>query len=609
MGAIREPIRNEHAMSRLNLISSFSIWVGLGSVVLLHPLVSRAQVRREWQPVEDYVTTMDLDPAACDKLHMPQGQRINPFLSYTCIATDFGFLGPSSGVMRWAPGSICVELDSKQWGGIWHSLNGKASDTDRVLDFDQTYPAHIRAEFQPQIVGLRLRGSGHGKVDVEFKSVDQMILWRDVWEMNHDDVREFVRPLPLLKGAKFLNWTSEEGCHMCLDQVALEVAMPNLPTDLRIFLKSYVKLARSYSERTGLVRDRAHADAGAFDAMPACGMFCLASALAAEHGLVNSAFARGVLRRTHDVVSQINTASGLLPHFVKLGAEGKYQIHPETEYSTVDSAIYFHSMLIASQILGDQETLSGLMGMIRRISFADLMDESGFVIHGIKDNGVPLTSVWRDWGGETALVLLLQHLAAGERFSPRMNEDGKIWLGTGFIPEIQSLFFPGFDTARPDRVSQQNWLEIRTESLRRQRDYFKEMRGPFAGIGIYGLSAGEGRRGVGYLVSGTELPNQTIIHPHYMLMSACKMGEASLAYAMLERMEDTGLFPPWGMVENVDTVTGEALPMLGSLNAGFEVLGAYHLMIKNRGQRNSVYEAVRTQPDLAAALRVFYAED
>jgi hypothetical protein len=63
------------------------------------------------------------------------------------------------------------------------------------------------------------------------------------------------------------------------------------------------------------------------------------------------------------------------------------------------------------------------------------------------------------------------------------------------------------------------------------------------------------------------------------------------------------------MVENVDTVTGEALPMLGSLNAGFEVLGAYHLMIKNRGHRNSVYEAVRTQPDLAAALRVFYAED
>jgi hypothetical protein len=87
------------------------------------------------------------------------------------------------------------------------------------------------------------------------------------------------------------------------------------------------------------------------------------------------------------------------------------------------------------------------------------------------------------------------------------------------------------------------------------------------------------------------------------------MGEPSLAYAILERMEENGLFPPWGMVENVDTVTGEALPMLGSLNAGFEALGSYHLMMKNRGEKNSIYEAVRTQSDLAAALRVFYAED
>ena len=132
------------------------------------------------------------------------------------------------------------------------------------------------------------------------------------------------------------------------------------------------------------------------------------------------------------------------------------------------------------------------------------------------------------------------------------------------------------------------------------------MKGPFAGLGLYGLSAGEGRRGVGYLVSGTDLPNQTVIHPHYLLMSACKRGDTTAVYKTLEQMEQAGLLPPWGMVENIDVATGEALPMLGALNAGFEVLGAYHLMTKHRGEKNSIYEAVREQSELAAALQMFF---
>ena len=328
-----------------------------------------------------------------------------------------------------------------------------------MLDFEKPYPAFIKAAFQPRVVGVKVHGKGHGKLDLEIKSPNQKVLWRQVWEMNHDQSQDFQRALPSLKDAKFLNWVAEEGCHMCVDHVALEIAMPELPTDLRIFLKSYAKLARCYSERTGLVRDRAHADEGAFDGIPACGMFCLASALAAERGLVTREFAEGVLKRTHEIVSKIKTASGLLPHFVRLGADGIYQIHPNTEYSTVDSAIYFHAMLLTSQILGDSQTFQGVLAMVRAIPFAELVDHEGFVTHGIQDNGVRLNSVWRDWGGETALVLLLQRLAVGDKLPPRMSKDGKVWQGTGFIPEIQSLFYPDFDLGQPDLISNQNWLE------------------------------------------------------------------------------------------------------------------------------------------------------
>ena len=74
--------------------------------VLVCSLLSaaRADPPPQSPPPETYVTTVDLDPTACRKLNMPQGQRINPFLSYTAIATDFGFLGPASDVISMGTG-------------------------------------------------------------------------------------------------------------------------------------------------------------------------------------------------------------------------------------------------------------------------------------------------------------------------------------------------------------------------------------------------------------------------------------------------------------------------------------------------------------------------
>jgi hypothetical protein len=393
---------------------------------------------------------------------------------------------------------------------------------------------------------------------------------------------------------------------MCLDQVALEIEMPALPTELRVFLKSYAKLARCHEARTGLVKDRAHAPGGTFDSVPASGMFCLATAVAMKLGIVEPAFAAELLRRTERIVGAVETRSGLLPHFVRMDADQRYRIHPGTEFSSVDTAIYYHSVLIAARILEDASTGAALMEKIRRIPIAELLDPAGRVIHGIKDDGTRLPGVWEDWGGETALVLLLQRLVQGDGAAPRMKPDGKVWQGTGFIPEIQSLLFPGFDQPEKDRVSGQDWAASRTAELRRQRGYFPDLPGPLAGSGLFGLSAGEGRRGMGYLVSGTDLPKQEIIHPHYILMSACLHDDTAATLRMLERLEKEGVFPPWGLMENVDTATGEMLPMLGSLNASFEALAAYHLLAKHRRVPDIIYQAVRDHPELSAALRLFY---
>ena len=58
-------------------------------------------------------------------------------------------------------------------------------------------------------------------------------------------------------------------------------------------------------------------------------------------------------------------------------------------------------------------------------------------------------------------------------------------------------------------------------------------------------------------------------------------------YKLLHDMEKRGLMPPWGLVENVKADLSEYSPMLGSLNAAFECLGAYHLCLESEvGERD-----------------------
>jgi hypothetical protein len=90
-----------------------------------------------------------------------------------------------------------------------------------------------------------------------------------------------------------------------------------------------------------------------------------------------------------------------------------------------------------------------------------------------------------------------------------------------------------------------------------------------------------------------------------MLMSGV-LSEPGELYGALRRMEKAGLLPPWGMVEATSMDGKSYLAMNGSLNAGFETLGAYHLLARNRGIPNVIYNASRESPELRRAVQVFY---
>ena len=107
------------------------------------------------------------------------------------------------------------------------------------------------------------------------------------------------------------------------------------------------------------------------------------------------------------------------------------------------------------------------------------------------------------------------------------------------------------------------------------------------------------------VANGTQYQSADVIHPHYMLMSAQLRGPDD-SYELLRRMESRGLMPPWGLVENVTTDLTEYAPMLGSLNAAFECLGAYHLAVQTLGRPNNIYQAALDCPPLARAIETFY---
>src|SRR5439155_18634142 len=130
-----------------------------------------------------------------------------------------------------------------------------------------------------------------------------------------------------------------------------------------------------------------------------------------------------------------------------------------------------HGMLLASQILQDSETQAGLLAEVKAISFERLRDPEGWISHGLREDGrTPLGWSWTDWGGEAALVLLLERLAERPdcQQPPKISQSGKVPGGIGFVGEVQSLFYPNFNDEEPDAITRVSWKQTRVELLKEQ---------------------------------------------------------------------------------------------------------------------------------------------
>ncbi len=568
-----------------------------------------------WQTVQEYFShAVPGEPP----VFVPGTRRVNSFLHYTHIGTDFGFHGPAAYEISWRQNVVRANLRQHpdDWAGMWHCLAGLARESARTLDLTAPFAPWITPAGQSRVEALQVIAAGPGTLKLEIQDAAQNTVWLQSLHLPDNTFQTLVFPLPAdeLRCCKFLNWTAEPGSDISVSRLSLGFRMDLPEPDRYAFRASYAKISRCFEGGAGLVRDRSHTEPGAFDSVPASGLFALATAAAAapELGLVTPGHARTLVRQVAGQIGALEAPFGLLPHFVRYEGD-RYRLHPGTEYSTVDTAIYYHAMLLAARLLGETDLEDRLMRDIEKIDFTKLHLEDGSISHGLQSDGAtPLPHGWTDWGGETALILLLQRLAVPSSApAGHIAHPGEPWQGTGFIVELQSLFYPDFDSDEPDALQQVSWREARLRHLERQQNYIRQRwRGTLADeIGLYGLSAGENVAGNGYHVSGAALPAQSLLHPHYFLMSARLREPIQDVLDVIASMRRIGFFPPLGLAENV-TVTGSSyLPMNGSLNAGFEAIAAYHLFCHHRGLPNRIFAASLNSPHLRRAIRLFYNEE
>ena len=507
-------------------------------------------------------------------------------------------------------GYVSLDLTGAGWAGMWHSLEGLAQERDVHLDFAKCFPL-LRDEFQARCVGMTIRVRGDGYLKLELKSPDERVLWWATRELCTDDWRdlEFTWSPDDLRRVKFLEWAADPGSRLDVDSVRLLIDMPDVPFAQRVFLESYAKLARLYSPKYGTVRDHAQRSPGERDSIPASGLFCMATCAAVTMGVVKRVTAEQIVQKLNGTVSALPKARGLLPFYVRRYGS-KYRIHHGTSYNVVGTSLYYHSMLLAAQMLWDARTLATLAKAVRQIDFKRLHDAAGYLVEDLDEDGKVLSTgaAHRRWGGEAVLAMLLECLATGAVATGELSGAGRVPDGVGCSAELQSLFYPDFSLREPDAVTGVDWLSARRALLAEQKSYFVERwpKSPAAKLGFYGLSAGASARDEGQVANGTASPGKVeLIHPHYMLMSGSIDPRPGDVYRVLAGMEAHGLMPPWGMVENFSKDL-EYLPTMHAQSAAFECVGAYHLWAKSTGKPDHVYRAAEFCPFLWEAARVFY---
>lgn len=545
----------------------------------------------------------------------PQPYQGDDHYFYNRLEGDRGALNNS--LVSWDMGQAKITLSSgSTWGGIWMSLNHPIREKQSI-DFSAVLPPQIRQEYQSRITGMTVTiagGTPSKLFRVELKDSHNNLQWsRETMLSGGPETMDWeLPPLQAISQLVLVLDQASGGDFVAIDNISLTAATPVTDPAVAAFVWSYGMLLNNWDPSTGLVRDKAKDASGEFDAIQATGSLAAATALAEQAGVVNPSDAAAVVNRISTaLLNELPRNHGLWPHWVRRSTDGRFEIVPGTEWSSVDTVIAAIGLLDARQALGLDT--SATEQVLRDVEWNSLVSEKG-ISHGYTFDGTLIPYAWDVFGGESWLVELAYAGATGS-IAPLAYPSPPTANGSGFIDELAWLYVKppaGRDFWGTD------WNAYRAASAEAQIRYYstKNPSSCLAQSGLFGLSAAEvpgpaqvskeniyQAFGVGGRFSpgndGSRILGSPVIAAHYSAMISSLRSED--ATKMWDWLIGAGYFSPLTNVESLAFQTGsdctsvqlEWNQLKGSWNLALQTLGWGRYLVERSGNTPSIWQATK----------------
>lgn len=504
---------------------------------------------------------------------------------YSRIGTDRGVIGDDNGTYTADVGggtaSVTVQAG---WAGVWTSLIHKGALNEEI-DPNKLLGPYIKDQFQSRITGVEIDVlNGEGQLKIELKDGSDALVAGESFNLTGVSQTLEFQVAPSSNISK-LNWLVDGVGNVTVDELRLVVECPTYSVQEAVFLFTYGHLCQCYDAETGLVRDRARWPVEDFAAVQTIGTFALATAIALDLGYVTETDATSIIQKTKNTILNLpRHEKGLLPHFLKNGA-----ICPDTEWSSIDTAIALVAQILACQSIGEDS--SALETLLGNIDWQDLTDNGTHSISmGYSYEGQKFLADWDTFGSEALLAAIAYCASTGDN-NVKLDKykNSPTWDGSGFNDEMAALFFPVTGTD----IWGNDWDAYRQQALGQQYNHLF-VHGVYQTYGLFGLSASEvpepwtmqnendiysawGIGGHNYTPNtGVPLVGYPIIAPHYAAMIAAE-NPGAFEQLFLYLMDSGGIFTPLNNVESFGVTAGGSVrwnSLKGSWNLSLQVLGA-----------------------------------
>lgn len=532
---------------------------------------------------------------------------------YSRIGTNRGEMGSGSVLIGNGTASIDVTSDGG-WAGVWISLLHNALTEDE-LNPNRLLGQYIKDEYQASISGIEIDVfDGSGFLKVELKNLaNQNIVVESVTLTGGKQT--ITIPVSIDAQIKKLNFLIDGIGTATIDEVRLQVDSTPMGANEAVFLYSYGHLSQTYDASSGITRDRARWDVESFASTQTIGMFALLSAIASELGFIEESDARDIVVKTKSAYLSLPTYKGVLPHFLV----NKNTIAPDTEWSTIDSAIGLLTQILACEAIG--EDTPDLENMLKSFDFDELTVNSTRPISmGYSYEKDLLSASWNVFGSESFLMAVIYGAVTGKNDVTFDYPLAPTWDSSGFNDIMALHFFP----IQIIDIFDNDWISFMAESYAKQVAYFQDNE-QYNSNGLFGLSASEitdiwevssdheysawnpGTGHSGVANDGSDIAGFPVVSPHYCSLYSTEQPQAF--EKMFDFVLERNLFSVLGNVESLGMdASGDVRynSLKGSWNLTLQAVGAARVL----QQGNYLpYRALQQNEFLWNGFRLFVKQD